>query len=232
MKLFFLIPGRFGQILLLCFSTVFFVNAEPVNEYDKIAMETFWKKLYPGGGWSLYCGYKFSNQRKTAKGQAIAIEHIYPTSHMAEHSGCRNRMQCLETNNRKFIRMESDLHNLYPAWQTVITHRYDFRFGLVHGEDWRFEDCDFEWKSGVAEPRQIARGNIARTMLYMHSHYNVPVDKNALVLYKVWNRIDPPSKQEKARNNIIERLQGNRNPYIDRPGLAEKRQLTMLKVSN
>ncbi len=127
------------------------------------------------------------------------------------------------------MRMEADLHNMYPAWQTVITHRYDFRYGVINGEDWRFDDCDFEWKTGIVEPRQIARGNIARAMLYMHSRYDIPVEKNALVLFKVWNRIDPPSKQEKVRNDIIERLQGKRNPYIDTPSIAEQNKLTMLK---
>ncbi|MFT5350905.1 MAG: deoxyribonuclease-1, partial [Gammaproteobacteria bacterium] len=47
--------------------------------------------------------------------------------------------------------------------------------------------------------------------------------------FKVWNKIDPPSKQEKIRNDRIERLQGNRNPYIDKPSLAERQKLTMLK---
>ena len=111
-----------------------------------------------------------------------------------------------------------------------ITHRYEFRYGLINGEDWRFDDCDFEWKTGIVEPRQIARGNIARAMLYMHSRYDIPVEKNALVLFKVWNRIDPPSKQEKVRNDIIERLQGKRNLYIDRPSIAEQSKLTMLKI--
>ncbi len=67
-------------------------------------------------------------------------------------------------------------------------------------------------------------------MLYMYSRYKIPVNKNTLSLFKVWNKIDPPGKQEKARNNIIERMQGNRNPYIDKPGIAEGRNLTMLKL--
>lgn len=127
------------------------------------------------------------------------------------------------------MRMEADLHNMYPVSQSIITYRNDFRFGLINGEEWRFDNCDLEWKSGIMEPRQIARGNIARAMLYMHSRYNIPVDKKNLVLFKVWNKIDPPSKQEMMRNNMIERLQGIRNPYIDKPSLAEQQRLTMLK---
>ena len=224
------VVGNPKWALLLCLVLPGLVMAEKLIEYDRIANSTFWKKLYPGGGWSLYCGYKFNNARKTKTGRRIDIEHIYSPVKMAEHSGCQNRMQCRETKNRRYMKMEADLHNLYPVWQTVITHRYDSRFGLVSGEDWRFEDCDIEWKSGVVEPRQIARGNIARAMLYMHARYNIPVQKNALVLYKVWNKIDPPSKQEKVRNNIIKRIQGNRNPYIDRPELADRTKLTLLQL--
>ena len=226
-----LVTGRCRPLRLLFLSLVLSMSAgaENLNDYDQIASSSFWGKLYPAGGWSLYCGYKFAVSGKAAGGQVINIEHIYPTSRMAEHAGCQNRMQCRESKNPVFMRMEADLHNMYPAWQTVITHRYEFRYGLVSGEDWRFDDCDFEWKSGIVEPRQIARGNIARAMLYMHSRYDIPVEKNALALFKVWNRIDAPSKQEKVRNDIIERLQGQRNPYIDRPSIAEQRKLTMLK---
>jgi hypothetical protein len=47
------------------------------------------------------------------------------------------------------MQMKADLHNLYSAWQTGITHKKNYHFGLVTGEDWRFDDCDFEWKTGV-----------------------------------------------------------------------------------
>lgn len=220
---------RSGWLLLLYFLVSVCVQAEEVGDSDQIAIDAFWQNLYPAGGWSLYCGYKFAANRKTASGISIGIEHIYPTTWMAKAAGCHNRMQCRESKNLKFMQMEADLHNMYPAVQSLITYRYDYSYGLVNGEDWRFDDCDIEWETGIVEPRQIARGNIARVMLYMHSRYVIPIDKNSLALFKVWNKIDPPSKQEMFRNNIIERIQGNRNPYIDKPSLAEKQNLTMLK---
>jgi len=204
------------------------IAAEGIENYDEHARAAFWRKLYPGGGWSLYCGYRFNRSRKTASNHVIEIEHIYPTGRMAEHAGCHNRMQCRESDNTRFTRMEADLHNMYPVWQAVITYRYDRRFELVGGEVWRFDDCDLEWKTGVIEPRKIARGNVARAMLYMHSRYTIPVDRNDLALFRLWNRIDPPSRQEQARNDLIERIQGNRNPYIDRPSMAEDGQLSVM----
>jgi deoxyribonuclease I len=224
-------PGKYRFVLLfsLWLGYSLCAQADMSADYDDIAVDTFWSKLYRGGGWTLYCGYKFDAGQKTSNGINIGIEHIYPTASMSTHAQCHNRMQCRESRNEKFIRMEADLHNMYPVAQSVITFRNNFEFGLINGEDWRFDDCDLEWKSGVIEPRQIARGNIARAMLYMHSRYNIPVDGKSLLMLKMWNKIDPPSKQEMMRNNMIERLQGNRNPYIDSPALAEKLTLTMLK---
>ncbi|MEE8233859.1 MAG: endonuclease, partial [Gammaproteobacteria bacterium] len=37
-----------------------------------------------------------------------------------------------------------------------------------------------------------------------------------------WNKEDPPSDQEKVRNDKIEKIQGRRNPYIDDPSLADQ----------
>jgi endonuclease I len=40
--------------------------------------------------------------------------------------------------------------------------------------------------------------------------------------YMLWNRIDPPDDDEKRRNDLVYKYQGNRNPFIDNPELIEK----------
>jgi len=47
-------------------------------------------------------------------------------------------------------------------------------------------------------------------------------EKQADILLK-WHESDPPSKEEKRRNDKIEQIQGNRNPYIDNPDFIKKR---------
>ena len=138
---------------------------------------------------------------------------------------CSSRLQCYENGNKKFRKMEADMHNLYPAWQLLITYRYEKTYGKVKSGKPRFNDCDIEWKAGVLEPRPIARGNIARAF-YMHDRYGLPLDRGILKILKQWNRTDPPSRQEKHRNDRIQALQGARNPYIDNPALADRITLT------
>ena len=59
-------------------------------------------------------------------------------------------------------------------------------------------------------------------MFYVANAYDLKLYKRQREMLKQWNRQDMPSKEEKRRNDIIEKLQGNRNPYIDRPQLANE----------
>jgi deoxyribonuclease-1 len=199
-----------------------FAETVPVENYDEVALNTFWNELYANGGWSLYCGYRFDAAATLTEGRLFVIEQIYPVSWMLKHMNCNSRRQCRLDSKSRFTRMEADMHNLYPVWQETHISRRDTAFGLIEGENWRYDNCDFERYLGVTEPRPLARGNIARSIFYMHTEYGVPIDKEMLAQLKKWNREDPPSKQEVLRNKLIEELQGNRNKFIDNPALAEQ----------
>ena len=217
--------NRYTEIILF-FCIVFFMPATAaeaeVDNYDYVLSSLFWDELYTFGGWSLYCGYWFESNKKTRSGKTVSIEHIYPTIWMFKQVGCESRMQCRESNNKRFARMEADMHNMYPVWQALVTYRYDLSYGEIKGEEWRFDDCDFEWKRGIVEPRPLARGNIARAIFYMYSKYGVLIKPEMINVLKAWNKEDPPSEQEKVRNDKIEKIQGRRNPYIDDPSLADQ----------
>ncbi len=43
-----------------------------------------------------------------------------------------------------------------------------------------------------------------------------------------WNNMDPPSSTEKLRNDTVQKLQGNRNPFVDHPELMEQLLLEMI----
>ncbi len=196
-------------------------------DFDEIVTNTFWQQLYPTGGWTLLCGQEFDAARRLPDGRAVAVDHIYPLARMVRESGCRDRAQCRARLGEKFARMESDLHNIYPEAQELIAYRSGREFGIVDGEEWRFDDCDVEWRDGLLEPRPLARGNIARAILYMRATYRSTISDAMLEMLKAWNREDPPSKQEQERNAAIEKLQGRRNQFIDNPAAVERlRNLT------
>ena len=77
------------------------------------------------------------------------------------------------------------------------------------------------------------KGDVARMMMYMYLRYDsqclpnnvgvgtaVPTDVNMIGLFLQWNADDTVSVYEKNRNNLLQGIQGNRNPFIDNPYLA------------
>lgn len=198
-------------------------HADPaVHDFDYVAKNLFWNDLYAYGGWTLFCGYRFNGSRETLQHRPVEIMHIYPTMAMLRDNGCRSRMQCREEGNKRFIQMEADMHNMYPVIQDILVPVSEPRYGMVKGEHWRFDDCDYERSGGIVEPRPVARGNIARALFYMQYRYGVKLEPQLLPTLRRWNRADPPSRQEKLRNDRIEALQGGRNPYIDKPSMADR----------
>lgn len=213
---------RLPIILILVFSPLIsFSEQESPDELNESRPSLFWDHLYTHGGWTLYCGLKFVQPGLSQEQFTITIDHIYPLDSMLKAQNCDSRMQCHDSDNKKFLQMESDLHNQYPVLLDLNNSLRLSEYGEIDGENWRFENCDFERTRGIIEPRPLARGNIARAIFYMHSRYNLPVNHKQLQILMEWNRQDPPSAQEQIRNDRIEIVQGRRNPYIDNPSIAE-----------
>jgi len=66
----------------------------------------------------------------------------------------------------------------------------------------------------------LTTGNNFFSGIYDAAHY-FGFTKKAVVLMMKWHREDPVSQKEIDRNNGIQKTQGNRNPFIDYPYLAE-----------
>ena len=192
-------------------------SSEKLVDY-KTARDLFWEQVYPKGGETLYCGRPFLPSAR----RNFNIEHVFPMSWATNGLNCGKRKQC-RTSSAQFNIIEADLHNLYPSRTDVNRARDSFRFGEVSGESRRFgRECDFEInsKARVAEPRSSARGDIARSMFYMANEYRdqgLELFERQAKLLAQWNRLDPPTSQERSRNDRIEKIQGNRNPFIDKP---------------
>jgi deoxyribonuclease I len=67
------------------------------------------------------------------------------------------------------------------------------------------------------------RGDIARSLFYMHVEYDLDL-KGMLLMLKRWNTAEPPNANERWRNNRIEELERVRNRFIDDYRLADQLQ--------
>lgn len=125
---------------------------------------------------------------------------------------------------------KSDIHHLYPTENTPNSIRGNNIFAEVDGGPIDFPNCE-ESKIGYPkvgnkviafEPPPAQRGNIARALFYFSVRYSLPITSTEEYYLKKWNKEDPVDQAEEERNNIIHEEQGNRNPFIDYPELADQ----------
>lgn len=188
-----------------------------IEDYET-ARHLFWSKVYADGGETLYCGTRFGSR----KGRKINVEHVFPMSWATRALQCGTRKRC-RRKSPQFNRLEADLHNLYPSMTAINDARGSMRFGRLPGEIRHFGGCDFEVdeRQRIVEPRKSVRGEIARAMFYMRDEYELTLYRKFGELLIRWHRQDPPNRLEIRRNDLIEKLQGTRNKYVDDPALSD-----------
>jgi endonuclease I len=129
----------------------------------------------------------------------------------------------------------TDVHNLKPADSERNSDRSNRKFTDGSGNSGTVSS------NGGWYPGDEWKGDVARIIMYMYLRYNgtgtqisqtqcLPVnigigntltlDPNMVDLFLNWNIEDPVSDFENQRNDYIETVQGNRNPFIDNPYLA------------
>ncbi|SKC39485.1 Extracellular ribonuclease precursor [Acholeplasma oculi] len=106
-----------------------------------------------------------------------------------------------------------DLHNLRAANTSVNSTRSNYPFGPGSGS-WKLSGGQFY-------PGDEHIGDVARIVLYIHVRYNLNISLvGNLQMFLNWHLADPVSDFEISRNNKIESIQSNRNPFIDHPELV------------
>ncbi|MCZ8343912.1 MAG: endonuclease [Leptospira sp.] len=169
------------------------------------------------------------DSRKDSRRQTfIEWEHVVPAASFGRDRDCwtnpncesggkvlRGRKCCQKT-DPEFNLIESDLHNIVPVPGEINADRGIFPFGIVEGEPRVYGTCDFEvdFKNQTAEPKENIRGDIARIYFYMESQWKIPIPPGKKELYQTWDKQDPPDTLEIRKNEIIERIQGRKNPFI------------------
>lgn len=129
----------------------------------------------------------------------------------------------------------ADLHHLRPEDPTLNSTRGNKPFGKVSGgtnakvssaNGGIYSDCYYN--GTFFEPKDEAKGDVARIVFYLFTRYaeadsyNVTRVAQSFKLLLEWNELDPVDEWEMNRNNEAEKIQGNRNPFIDYPNFAEE----------
>lgn len=144
--------------------------------------------------------------------------------------------------------MYSDIVHLIPTDGKVNGMRSNYPFGEVGSATYTSDNgsklgsSNFSGYSGkVFEPADEYKGDFARIYFYMVTRYrniNFTQEEGGRAMFTYsggtaglttyatnlllkWHREDPVSEKEKDRNDGIEDVQGNRNPFVDYPELAE-----------
>ena len=160
-----------------------------------------------------------------------------------EHVWCKSLSGGLYTSvTASTLGAGSDLHHLRPASTAYNSTRGNTPYGIVstHDSTTRMGDTDCYSDGTRFEPADYIKGDVARILMYMYTHYSTEVSgtstkSGALSITNIvnessaqaawdllmdWNEADPVDYQEMIRNNKCAYLLGNYNPFIDHPEFA------------
>ena len=121
--------------------------------------------------------------------------------------------QCCSEISPKFKTMQSDMHNIFPMIEEPSTSSGGTDFSGM----WEYSYCGKKDRL-----RKEIRGDAARAYLYMSFQYKIRLEESLENSLRDWHFEDPPAEWEEKRNDMIEVIQGNRNPFIDQPELVER----------
>lgn len=189
-------------------------------------------KRVDGKVWDMYSAitnYDFDNDKAGNYGQEGDVynrEHSFPKSWFSDARP-----------------MYTDLFHLYPTDGYVNGRRGNLPFGETDRPDWTSAQSWSKvgpsstpgYSGKVFEPNDEYKGDFARSYFYMATCYEDKIatwsspmlarnsypayTEWAVAMLLRWAEEDPVSEKEIARNNAVYKIQKNRNPYIDYPGL-------------
>jgi hypothetical protein len=149
-----------------------------------------------------------------SRDQVMNVEHVFPQSLF-----------------KKDLPMRSDLHHLMATFEHPNGMRGSLPFGVAKNPLDYHNDAGAKRDGRVFEPPDFTKGRVARAMLYFYSRYKGQgfFDQHVAAFWNPqietlldWNRRFPPTVEEQRRNDQVQAFQGNRNPFVDDAGLADR----------
>lgn len=174
----------------------------------------------------------YSNEKRYfgSKGSAVSGMNIEHSVAKSWWGGTKNNAYC-------------DLHHLNPSDQNANSRKSNYPLGELTSVSWD-NGVTFVGKANIDgsstnayEPCDEYKGDFARVFMYMFTCYQdltweytwMNYEKStyptlkpwAVELLLKWHKQDPVSEKEVNRNNAVYAVQGNRNPFVDYPQLAD-----------
>ncbi|MCM1370057.1 MAG: endonuclease [Candidatus Amulumruptor caecigallinarius] len=187
--------------------------------------------------WEMYSNAVYLIRNGQSGTQSFSANHM-----QREHAVPKSWWK--KNGNVEYTPAYSDMWNLYPSDAAANQAKLNYAFGETRSTT--FDNGVTKigppkqglggGSSEVFEPADEYKGDFARALFYMATVYDdinwvynwmfvkdtyptlVPWACNMLLQ---WSRMDPVSQKEIDRNNAVEQYQGNRNPFVDFPNLAE-----------
>ncbi|MBO4665696.1 MAG: endonuclease [Paludibacteraceae bacterium] len=232
------LEGKKGFEILSALQEI--IQDHTVLSYDDIRADKAGVDIRDNGTvWDMYSSCSFTKKSYCPYGSDFPECDCYNREHALPKSYWKH-------NDNNPEPMYTDLHHVLPTDFVANSMRSNNPYGEVTGDvEWSNALGSKVGYSGdlsatVFEPADEYKGDIARIYFYMLTCYkgknfaqgygyktfswsnNISTFTYAMnkIMMK-WHRNDPVSKKEIDRNEAVALKQGNRNPFIDAPELAE-----------
>jgi len=212
-----------------------------IHSFSK-AKKILEKQVYNNHRTTLYCGATFDAKKKVTpsngftttkyvkRAKKVEWEHVVPAENFGRtfsewrdgNKQCISSKgkafkgrKCAEKVNTEYRYMQADMFNLYPAIGAVNALRSNYNFTMLSGAKSDFGSCAMKIDNRKAEPPEAARGQIARTYLYMEGAYRrYSMSKSQRQLMNAWDKMYPVDAWECARAKKISKLQKSQNSVV------------------
>ncbi|MBQ8387779.1 MAG: endonuclease [Clostridia bacterium] len=126
----------------------------------------------------------------------------------------------------------ADLHHIRPSESQTNSQRGNLKYGNVNGGSSTTGNMSGlaggNYSGSYFEPLDNVKGDVARICLYVYVRWGGEYSKCSSItnvfqsvdVLLEWCALDPVDTWEMGRNEVVSKIQGNRNVFIDYPELA------------
>lgn len=191
------------------------------------ALAKFNKPTSPNYSWSRYESADEAENDSTSILSLYTRHTIKKSNHCGDYSWTTWNREHVYTQTA-FPNSASDNHNIFACEGKINQIRDNDKFAdlpnVSKTEEVFGHDTGCKSSGGKFEPCDAAKGEVARAVLYctIYYGYNITQIFDSTATCLKWHAQHPVTAREIYRNNKVNNMQGNRNPFVDHPSYANK----------